>query len=190
MYRLLFLIPDLLASLPGLLPVLLILHFLRVRSWARSGLYLLFSLYLAGVWLLTGLPDVTYIRFYPEIQFIPFAGLAGDIENALLNVALFVPLGALLPLLFPGFQKFDRVLLFGLCASLTVELLQIFALRTTDVNDLLTNTAGAALGYALWRAASSILPNLRPGRPWDLWLLCGTVGGVMFFVQPLIGLLF
>lgn len=195
MYRLQYLLPDLLSALLGLLPLLLILHFFRVRNFARSGLYLLFSLYLAAIWLLCGLPDVTYIRLDPVIQPIPLAGLIGDFKNALLNVALFIPLGFLLPLLWEGFGKLRNTLLFGLCVTFAVEILQIFTLRATDVNDLLTNLAGTAVGYGLWRAVRAILPGPipgwlhQPGRSGDAALLCALTAGGMFFLQPLIGML-
>lgn len=39
----------------------------------------------------------------------------------------------------------------GLAVSLGIELLQIFTFRLTDIDDLITNTAGAVMGYEISR---------------------------------------
>ncbi|HXF38020.1 MAG TPA: VanZ family protein [Actinomycetota bacterium] len=81
------------------------------------------------------------------------------------NVLLFVPLGLLLPLRAPALDGWGRILLAGAVASAAVELLQ-FGLgmgRTAAVDDVLTNTAGAGLGYALLAAGRAVLPR-RTGR--------------------------
>ena len=41
---------------------------------------------------------------------------------------------------------------FAFALSLAIELTQMFGLGITDVNDLMTNTAGACLGLFLYRA--------------------------------------
>ena len=70
--------------------------------------------------------------------------------NLLLNIALFVPLGFLLPLLS---QKFESPLLTfftGLGTSLSIELVQTFLKRGLfDVDDLFTNTLGNFIGYSI-----------------------------------------
>jgi glycopeptide antibiotics resistance protein len=72
------------------------------------------------------------------------AGTAG-------NVLLFVPLGFLLPLLLPRMGRPWRVLAAGAGVSLLVELAQLPmpGVRRADVNDLLMNVAGTALGWLL-----------------------------------------
>ena len=42
----------------------------------------------------------------------------------------------------------------GLAVSLGIELLQIFTFRLTDIDDLITNTAGTVLGYEIRRRFS------------------------------------
>lgn len=62
------------------------------------------------------------------------------------NVGLFLPLGLLLPLGWRGWKVWKAALC-GLGVSLAIELLQFtLAARALDVQDILTNTAGAALG--------------------------------------------
>jgi len=69
--------------------------------------------------------------------------------NLLLNIALFIPLGFLLPLLS---KKFENPLLSfstGFGTSLGLEVLQLFMKRGLfDVDDLFTNTLGNFIGYS------------------------------------------
>lgn len=111
------------------------------------------AFYLLAVYSLTGIPAVNSLTLDLGINPVPLAGIAGDIKNAALNVLLFVPLGLLLPLLWREFRSFPRTALTGLLLSLCIEILQIFTFRYTDVNDLLTNTVGAMLGFLLGQAA-------------------------------------
>jgi glycopeptide antibiotics resistance protein len=75
-----------------------------------------------------------------------------------LNIVMFMPFGILLPLLWPGTGTVKRIAWWGLAASATIEFSQLgmwIALgnrRMWDVNDLMSNTAGAVLGLMLLRA--------------------------------------
>lgn len=68
--------------------------------------------------------------------------------NVLLNVAMFVPMGALLPLLGKKLRKWYVTIPAGFGASLAIELLQLAMGRgICDVDDLFCNTLGAVIGY-------------------------------------------
>ena len=68
--------------------------------------------------------------------------------NVLLNVAMFGPLGFLLPLLGKNFRKWYVTLPTGFGVSLAIELFQLAMGRgICDVDDLFCNTLGAAIGY-------------------------------------------
>ena len=70
--------------------------------------------------------------------------------NVLLNVALFVPLGILLPMIWKGFRKWYRMLAAGFGLSLWIELMQLASGRGIfDIDDLSANTLGAMLGFWL-----------------------------------------
>ena len=75
--------------------------------------------------------------------------------NLLGNVLLFVPPGFFLPRLFPGLRRLWRTLLVSAAVIAAVECIQLFALvGSCDVDDLLLNLLGIALGYPvfwLWR---------------------------------------
>jgi glycopeptide antibiotics resistance protein len=77
------------------------------------------------------------------------AGTAG-------NVALFLPLGLLLPLLAPRLDRLWRTAGVGFALSSAIELSQVAlpGVRRADVNDVLANTLGAALGFLAWRLAA------------------------------------
>lgn len=84
--------------------------------------------------------------------------------NVLLNIALFVPLGVLLPLLWKPFRKWYAALGAGFGVSLLIELTQLFTGRgMCDVDDLFTNTLGAMLG---WCAAMFVLALRQKSRAW------------------------
>ena len=84
--------------------------------------------------------------------------------NVLLNIALFVPLGVLLPLLWKPFRKWYAALGAGFGVSLLIELAQLFTgSGMCDVDDLFTNTLGAMLG---WCAAMLVLALHQKNRTW------------------------
>ena len=84
--------------------------------------------------------------------------------NVLLNIALFVPLGFLLPLLTKRFRKWYLALGAGFGVSFLIELTQLITGRgMCDVDDLFTNTLGAMLG---WCAAMFVLALHQKSRTW------------------------
>lgn len=46
----------------------------------------------------------------------------------------------------------------GLALSVCIEILQIFTFRLTDIDDLITNTAGTVIGYYISKRLSFKLP--------------------------------
>lgn len=159
----------------------------NIRNKQRTVWYCLMAIYLSGVYALAGLPTVGYIRFDPNINLVPFAYLFSDFTNSFLNVLLFVPLGILLPLLWKRFKNPLRTVFFGLLVSAAIEFLQLFTLRATDINDLMTNTSGALMGWIIGRIAVCFYSV--PGsseRKRDVYQVIGIAFSVMFFLQPVI----
>jgi len=81
------------------------------------------------------------------------------------NVLMFVPFGCLLPLVLGSLDRGRRVVLVACCTSVLIELYQLRmpGIRRADVNDVLANTLGAALG---WLALALVERWLaRTGRP-------------------------
>jgi glycopeptide antibiotics resistance protein len=74
-----------------------------------------------------------------------FINLAG-------NVAMFVPLGYLLPAASEKKPTFFRTVLSAAGLIVTVEVLQLFTLLgSCDVDDLILNMIGVVLGFILWK---------------------------------------
>lgn len=74
------------------------------------------------------------------------------------NIVMFVPFGFFTPLLWREKNVKDSMLA-GFLASLTVEICQLpLAYRTSDVDDLILNTLGAFIGYAMYLLMRRVFP--------------------------------
>ena len=169
--------------------VVLVIPFLLLDRYCfhnkkRTACYLVLAVYLSGVFAVVGLPDIRYIRFEPNFNFVPFRYMVSD-HSTKLNVLLFLPLGFFLPVLWENFKKLHWTILFGFCTSLLIEVLQIFTFRATDVNDLMTNTFGTFLGWCFGRVLRWLGPSVRPSENTkEVYAVCGVTFAVMFFVHP------
>ena len=150
----------LLPALPFLGAWFLLLRVKRkTQSAAHLLLTLLYCLYLSGVLAVTGIGRP--FGFRPRFHFLPFVDMIkGPIDTAL-NVLLFLPLGMLLPLLYAEFENAKKTLLAACILLFSIECIQMFGPGITDVNDLLTNTAGAMLGFALSKTRRAMIPADR-----------------------------
>lgn len=190
MYRFYLAAIDMLPGAALLIPIYFILNQIYFRNSRKSILYFLFSCYLSVVYVLVGLPNVTYIRPELNLNLIPFAGMLADLKNSILNVLLFIPLGIMLPLLWNKFKTPKYTFLFGFGMSLAIELLQILTFRATDVNDLITNTFGALFGFLCAKVSLQSFPSAKGiadnAKIKDLLLLLMIVLTVMFFLYPFV----
>ena len=144
---------------------------------------LVLLVYLLGVGLVTG-PSLYQLIVgrlpEPKLELIPFVDIfkvitdsianhhgAGITLNIFGNILLFVPPGLFLPLFWRYFSSAKRTILFGFGVSLSIELIQLIAGGVTSVDDLILNTAGAEIAYALAKLQLRACPRLaakRPGR--------------------------
>ena len=97
-----------------------------------------------------GMARVNLTLFATLRLFYRAGGTAAKI-NLLGNVLVFLPLGLLPPLIWEKCRSFLHGLLPGFLFSLSAECLQYFTGRSVDIDDLLLNTLGAALGWLVWR---------------------------------------
>ena len=167
-------------------PILLILNKFFFRNLKRTLIYCIFAFYLSAIYAVVGLPTAYNFKFEFFLYLIPLVGMMSDVLNSILNVLLFVPLGFFLPLLCKSFHKAKNTLLFGFCSSFVIELLQLFAHRKTDVNDLITNTLGTFFGFLL---ASLILKKRTvgvDGSRSEIFAVAAVIFLIMFFAQPLV----
>lgn len=124
---------------------------------AKQGRWLpvLFALYVIAVFHVTwpgtvyDRPDGTVSELLRRINFIPFSREIQPVGYGL-NVVMFLPFGFLVPLMRRQ-AALPAVTAGGLGFSLLIELSQLLSHRGTDVDDLIMNTLGAAMGYLLYR---------------------------------------
>lgn len=187
MYRLFLAGLDAAVASILVIPVFLILNRFYFHNWKKTVLYTVFAVYLAGVYLVVGLPNVTYVRFEPNINLIPFLDIVSNLSETLLNVVLFLPLGFLTAILWKSFRNAKQNLLLGFCVSLGIEILQMFTFRATDVNDLITNTLGSLIGCCIGCVFLKLFPGLScDGRKADAAIVFSAVFCIMFFLHPFI----
>ena len=104
--------------------------------------------------------------FPPRINCIPFLYIIDyDIRreaviNIIGNICLFIPTGILLPILYRRLDSFRKVLLAGAGLSLAIEIIQLLLPNSvTDIDDLILNTAGVAIGYGIYTLVKSMKGN-------------------------------
>ncbi len=76
------------------------------------------------------------------------------------NVALFVPLGLLLPIAWRSvFRRLIPTLLTGLLLSSAIEIAQatVISGRVATTDDVVLNVLGTSLGWMLWHAAKALM---------------------------------
>ena len=78
------------------------------------------------------------------------------------NLLLLAPLGVYGPALWRQLRSFAATAVVAAVLSTAIELGQLglselygFPIRIADVDDVILNTAGALVGYAAWRVATS-----------------------------------
>ena len=144
-------------------------------DWKREALLLLMCVNLAVLLRITFFPMAradgrvqplvlyTAALWPPRINLVPFVRL-GDFAfrrelllNVIGNVLMFIPSGIILPILYKKLDGFGKTVAAGAGISLCIELLQLpFSVRSSDIDDLILNTLGAAIGYGLFAAAKAL----------------------------------
>lgn len=156
------------------------------RFESRKGLvpFLVLCLYITGVFSVTGagtLFDIwrTGLEINPnQINLIPFLMDSYPAQYTL-NAVMFIPLGFLLPYLWPQVAKIQWTVLYGLGFSLLIELSQLLNNRASDVDDLIMNTLGALIGFSLF-ALLRRTGKISPRKPDSPKALPALYLGVMF----------
>jgi glycopeptide antibiotics resistance protein len=128
----------------------------------HSVLTFVFAIYVVAVFHFTGTGTLYDALLYQlemkqgQINFIPFINEI-DVVAYLQNILLFIPFGFLIPLIWRQMGKVKNILLSGFSFSLLIEISQLLNNRRTDIDDLILNTLGAVLGYAVCKLICSML---------------------------------
>ena len=156
--------------------VVRVIIWVRQRSidWKREALLLLMYINLAVIIRFVFFPkalvdgNVQPLVFDPELVFpirinmvplvhlLEYDSIRDIIWNVVGNAAMFIPSGIVLPILYRKLDGFWKVVAGGALISLCIEILQLpFTSRASDVDDLILNTLGVAVGYGIYAATSS-----------------------------------
>jgi glycopeptide antibiotics resistance protein len=85
------------------------------------------------------------------------------VRQLLGNVVMFIPFGVLLPLVAERVRRLGALLVAAALASAGIEVAQLaFGLaglsgRSVDVDDVILNVIGAAIGYLIWLAGALLI---------------------------------
>lgn len=183
---------EILISAIVLIPVFVLLNRTMFHNIRKTVLYFVFAVYLAAVYLFVGMPTLQFMRFEVSLTLVPFLPMVADFKNTILNIILFVPLGIMLAFLWKKYNTLKAAAVFGFMMSLSIELLQLFTYRATDINDLIANTLRTVFGYFLFRMISYLVPSVRnvAKRKTEVAAVIVPVILVMFFVQPYLASIF
>ena len=171
-----------------IIPIWCIYNRFCFHSWKRTAIYMVVGLYFTAILALVGFPDITSLNIDFTVNAIPFVGMVSDFVNGCLNLFLFVPFGFLLPMLWDRFKNIKNSILTGFLVSTFIEISQIFTFRTSDINDIITNTAGTVIGYYIALRITDhftkrIFSNSKMSH---FYIICVSVLLVMLFLQPFI----
>lgn len=135
-------------TLPG---VLLFLYYTDRNRFKKKWFWaVLFVVYMNAMFCVVGIPSARFVRWNPEINWIPFRDFSSaNIVGMSLNILMFIPFGAFLPIYFGRFWKMSTTVFAGAFMSFTIEVLQLFTFRLTDIDDLIMNTLGTLFGYGI-----------------------------------------
>lgn len=93
-----------------------------------------------------------------RLNLVPFSWLKSAwqsgrnfvINQLVLNIIMFIPLGILLPVVFKSLSKWWKTAMVTVAVTAAIEVLQLFIGRSGDIDDILMNYAGGMIGYILF----------------------------------------
>jgi glycopeptide antibiotics resistance protein len=140
----------------------------KVIVWKREGIFGVFIIYILVVLSITLLPITIYHtanpnKITPNINVIPLIvidiktfGLIGII-NVVGNIFLLTPMTIFIKMLYADKFSFKKCMIIVILFSISIEFMQYLQMlcqlqssRVTDINDILFNTIGGAIGYFVY----------------------------------------
>ncbi|MBQ9024586.1 MAG: VanZ family protein [Bacilli bacterium] len=147
------------------IPIFMLVRYLiykktKIFNLKREILLLIFYLFLVGLFSQTIIPKYdsnnNIIVSKVRLNLIPFKIIydtiielkKGNIYYLIIsllgNIVMFIPIGFFIKLLYRYNDK--KIVLIGFLISLSIEFIQIFTGRETDIDDLILNTLGVYIG--------------------------------------------
>lgn len=141
------------------------IHSIKFKKNARMlcmGLFILYLMLLAYLLFLS--PSYGRTLGVPrEYNLLPFKTISNYIKyrqsvttrilytNIIGNIVAFMPMGFFVPIIFRNKRSFIKVIFVSALVSLIVELLQYkFVVGSFDIDDIILNTFGGAIGFILY----------------------------------------
>ena len=91
------------------------------------------------------------VNLLPLVNLFDYDSKRDLLVNVIGNVAMFIPSGIVLPIIYKRLDTFLKVLLAGGSISLCIEIIQLpFSVRATDIDDLILNVVGVVMGYGIY----------------------------------------
>lgn len=107
--------------------------------------------------ILEGLGTANFVPFHTIKMYIDYAYKLNSVENLAGNILVFVPFGFLFPMVSRDGEKFSVMFANAFTFVLEIETFQLFsAFGAFDVDDILLNCLGAALGFGLYKIMGRI----------------------------------
>ena len=139
---------------------------IKVISAVLSVVYLLLLAYLTLVSKYYGRElEHSSINIIPLRTIIEFLTSGYNLKtittNLLGNIAAFMPMGFLLPIVFNKLNRLRKVIYISFIASLMIEIMQyILSVGASDIDDVILNVLGAVLGYWIMRCVRLFILKL------------------------------
>lgn len=91
------------------------------------------------------------VNLFPLVNLFDYDSRRDLLLNVFGNIAMFIPSGIVLPIIYKRLDSFVKVILAGGGISLCIEIIQLpFSVRASDIDDLILNTVGVMLGYGIY----------------------------------------
>lgn len=112
--------------------------------------------------ILEGLGTANFVPFHTIKMYIDYAYKLNSVENLAGNIFVFVPFGFLFPMVSRDGEKFSVMFANAFTFVLGIETFQLFsAFGAFDVDDILLNCLGAALGFGIYK----IMDRIKRRKP-------------------------
>ena len=91
------------------------------------------------------------------VKYYEVVGIAAVILNVAGNIAAFMPFGFFLPVFSKRCKRFLNTVFYSCELSLLVELIQLITkVGSFDIDDIILNTIGGAVGFWIFKAADYV----------------------------------
>ena len=92
-----------------------------------------------------------YLNLRPFLWLMPENFSMAELVESIANVLMFIPLGTLVPIIFKKLRKCHLTIGTIFMLSFSIEFIQYFMRRVSDIDDLIANVLGGLIGYGIFK---------------------------------------